>query len=261
MKRTVRKVFGTFLAAAGGALLMTAAPGCAESESVLFIRQAQIPQQSSGGGCVYDSSASTSRFLSGVLDVSIRTQYTAGLLVGNQMVDRGSKDDLRTETSRVQLEGTEVYVKDASGNRIAGPYTVPGTGLVDPASGSNPSFGLITTVLIDSVTGSRLANDLAQLPYGTIRRLTSHVKVFGRTLGGTEVESGEWQFPIDVCYGCLVRFPTEANNPNYDTPNCLNLSGESQLTTPCNPGQDDPIDCRVCKLVASDPSVCEPSAG
>lgn len=235
------------------------APGCAESESVLFIRQAQVPQQGSGSACTYNPSPSSTHLPGGVLDVAIRTQYTATLLVGNQMVDRGSKDELRTETSRVQLHGTEVYVKDAAGRVIAGPYTVPGTGLVDPASGSNPSFGLISTVLIDSVTGSRLADELFALPFGTIRRLTAHAKVFGRTLGGTEVESGEWQFPIDVCYGCLVSFPPEADDPAQPGPDCLNVSSsESRAATPCNPGQDDPVDCRICKRVAPSSGVCDP---
>lgn len=259
MKRTVRQVFGSLFAAAGGALLLGIAPGCAESESSLFIRQVQIPQSSSGAGCSVDNSPSSSHRLFGVLDVAITSQYEATLLVGNQLIDRGSKDDLRTETSRVQLEGTEVYLKDASGRVVAGPYTVPGTGLVDPASGSNASFGLIASVLVDSVTASKLASELGTLPRGTVRRLTSHVKVFGKTLGGTEVESGEWQYPIDVCYGCLVNYPLEADNPNIQGPDCLNITPETKVSAPCDPGQDDPVDCRICHAIAPSSGVCEPN--
>ena len=258
MKRTVRQVLGSLFVAAGGALLLGIAPGCADSESTLFIRQVQIPQQSSGNVCTVDNSPSSSHRLSGVLDVALASQYEATLLVGNQMIDRGSKDDLRTETSRVQIGGSEVYVKDAAGRVIAGPYTVPSAGLIDPASGSNPSYGTVDSVLVDSVTASKLASELGALPRGTIRRLTAHVKVFGRTLGGTDVESGEWQFPIDACFGCLVSYPREADDPNIAGPDCRNPSAESNIPTPCSPGQDDPVDCRLCHGIAPGSGVCDP---
>lgn len=258
MNRSVRQIFGFLFAATGTALMLGVVPGCADDESSLFIRQAQVPQAVSGGGCKVDASASASVRMGGTLDVAIATQYVAHLLVGNQMVDRGSRNDIKTETSRVQLEGSEVYVTDASGKQIAGPYTVPGTGFIDPASGSNPSFGLINSVLIDSVTGSKLRADLSEQPHGTIRRLTAHVKAFGRTLGGTEVSSGDWSFPIDVCYGCLVSFPLEAINPALQQqPNCRG-GAEAKIPSPCHVGQDDPVDCRICHAVAPTSGVCEP---
>jgi len=259
MKRTVRKVFGSLFAAAGGALLLGIAPGCADSESVLFIRQVQIPQKSSGNTCTVDNSPTSSHRPAGVLDVAIASQYRASLLVGSQLVDRGSKDDLRTETSRVQMEGSEVYLTDSAGRTIGGPYTVPSAGLIDPANGSNPSFGLVESVLVDSVTASKLASELSAQPRGTIRRLTSHVRVFGRTLGGTEVESGEWKYPIDVCYGCLVTYPLGTDDPTQPGPNCR-AKGEDEPTVPCEPGQDESVDCRICHALASSSGVCDPSA-
>lgn len=258
MKRTVRKVFGSLFAAAGGVLLLGIAPGCADSESVLFIRQVQIPQKSSGGTCTVDNSPSAAHRAAGILDVAIASQYEATLLVGSQLVDRGSKDDLRTETSRVQVEGSEVYLTDSAGRTIGGPYTVPSAGMIDPANGTNPSFGLVQSVLVDSVTASKLASELSALPRGTVRRLTSHVRVFGKTLGGTEVESGEWKYPIDVCYGCLVTYPREADSPSIQGPDCLNM-GDEEPSVPCDPGQDDPVDCRICYAVAPSSTVCEPS--
>lgn len=259
MKRSVRHIFGFLFAAAGSALLLGVAPGCAENESTLFIRQAQIPQPVSGGSsCKVEASASATFRGHGTLDVAIAPQYVAHLLIGNQMVDRGSRDDLKTETSRVQLEGSEVYLTDASGRQIAGPYTVPGAGFIDPASGSNPSYGLLDTVLVDSVTVSKLKSELSALPRGTIRRLTAHVKAFGTTVGGIEVDSGEWSFPIDACYGCLVSYPSEAANPALQMPNCGG-SDVTNISKPCHPGQDDPVDCRICKAVAPTSGVCEPN--
>lgn len=259
MKRSVRHYFGHLFVAAGSALLVGVMPGCAENQSTLFIRQAQVPQSVSGGACKVDNSATASIRMHGTLDVAIASQYVAHLLVGNQMVDRGSREELKVETSRVQLEGSEVYLTDSGGNRIAGPYTVPGSGFIDPASGSNASFGLLDTVLVDSATTAKLKAELSAQPRGTVRRLTAHAKVFGKTLGDIEIESGEWSFPIDVCFGCLVSYPREAENPALQQrPNCQSISDETNIPTPCHVGQDDPVDCRICHRVAPTSGVCEP---
>jgi hypothetical protein len=86
------------------------------------------------------------------------------------------------------------------------------------------------------------------------------VKVFGRTLGGMSVESGEWRFPINVCYGCLVVFPPEANDPKVmPQPNCgLSAVTGTSVVHPCIVGQDDTIDCRVCKETFPRGALCEP---
>lgn len=257
MKRFVRHLFGS-LFAAGSALLMIAAPGCADNESTLFIRQAQIAQSTSGGGCTVDSSPTSKALMGGIMDVAFATQYGANLLVGNQLVDRGSRDHVKTETSRVQLEGSEVYLTDSAGRQLGAPFTVPGIGFIDPASGSNPSYGVLKSVLVDSVTGSKLRAEMSALPYGTVRRITAHVKVFGRSLGGLEVESGEWNFPIEVCYGCLVSFPPEAINQATTPPSCSTGQDATDIKQPCSIGQDDPVDCRLCMTTASDKSICQP---
>lgn len=260
MKRSVRNIFGLVFAVAGSVLVAGVAPGCADNESSLFIRQIQVPQASAGGGCKVDSSPTSTARMTGVLDVAIGSQYEAALLVGNQLVDRGSRNDLKTETSRIRLEGSEVYVTDSSGRQIAGPYTVPGTGFIDPASGANASYGVLHSVLVDSVAVAKLKSELSAQPRGTVRRVTAHVRVFGRTLGGQEVDSGEWAFPLEVCYGCLVSYPPEANNQTLQPqPNCMNpATDQSSLPEPCNLGQDEPVDCRVCHKYASSSGVCEP---
>ena len=65
------------------------------------------------------------------------------------------------------------------------------------------------------------------------------MRVFGHTLGGTAVESGDASFPIQVCYGCLVKFPPEASS-SATSPNCSQppASGSS-LSLPCRMGQDE----------------------
>ena len=239
------------LALAAAAVMASA--GCADSESMLFIRQVQARLTTGSTACVADNTPTSPSLPGGVLDVAFRTQYTAALLVGNQLVGRGNSLQVRTETSRVEIKGTIVHALDDAGNLAWGPVTVPGTGFIDPAAGSDPTFGLTETTLLaaDPALIASLANT------GVVKHEVAVAKVFGRTLGGTDVESGEWQFPIDVCFKCLVSFPAAAMAPG-PTPNCDQTSTDmTSLTAPCNPGQDDTMDCRVCKEILSSPS-CEP---
>src|SRR6185295_14801949 len=100
------------------------------------IRQVQAPVSSSAGGCTTQPDPSALFLASGTLDLAFRLQYSATLLVGNQLVSRGNNSQLRTETSRVQIQGAVVRVEDPTGAVAFGPVTVPGSGFVDPASGA-----------------------------------------------------------------------------------------------------------------------------
>jgi hypothetical protein len=256
MKPFIRRAVVAALAV-GSAVL--ASPGCADSEAMIFIRQAQATVSSGSGGCVADASPSSLFRTGGTLDVAFRLQYTAALLVGNQLVARGNASQLKSETSRIALQGAVVRVQDANGSVQWGPVTVPGSGFIDPASGANASYGVTDTILLGSEYGARLAMELQAQP-GLIRHLTAVVKVFGRTLGGLNVDSGEWQFPLSVCYGCLISFPREADDLKLmDQPNCqLAASTGTSLALPCEVGQDDTVDCRVCKQFFPNSALCEP---
>jgi hypothetical protein len=230
------------------------AMGCADSESMIFIRQVQARLPSGSTSCTADNAPTSPALGEGVLDVAFRTRYTAALLVGNQLVPRGNSSELRTETSRVAIQGSIVRVLDDAGNLAWGPVTVPGTGFIEPASSATPSFGLTESTLFQA--DQAVMNDLAS--NGGLRRDLAIVKVFGRTLGGTTVESGEWQFPINICFRCLISFPAEAST-STTMPNCLQAASTgTAVTPPCNPGQDDTLDCRACKEIFTDPRMCEP---
>ena len=231
---------------------------CAESESILFVRQVQARTGSGEMGCIADNSPTSLRLTSGALDVAFRLQYTADLLVGSQLVPRGNASQLRTETARVAIEGSVVRVEDAGGI-VWGPVTVPGSGFIEPANGTTPSFGVTQTILLGAEFGATLKASLMNQP-GLVRHFTAIAKVFGRTLGGMSVETGEWQFPLNVCYGCLISFPSEAINTTLAVkPNCdLPAATGTAIAAPCAVGQDDVVDCRVCKQFFPNAAICEP---
>ncbi len=77
--------------------------------------------------------------------------------------------------------------------------------------------------------------------------ITVVVQLEGRTQDRWSVHSNEFEFPIKVCYGCLIR-PT-TNDPN-EPPSSANI--------PCFPGQDEGVDNTLCLLVALDKDACFP---
>jgi hypothetical protein len=230
-----------------------AGAGCADSESMLFIRQVQARLTTGATACVADNAPTSLSLTGGVLDVAFRTRYTAALLVGNQLVARGNSTQVRTETSRIDIRGAVVHVLDDAGELAWGPVTVPGTGFIEPAVGSDPAFGLTETTLLQADAAL-----IASVRTGIVRHEVAVAKVFGHTLGGTDVESGEWQFPIDVCFQCLVTFPA-GTSTSTTSPNCDAMTDTTTtLTAPCNVGQDDPMDCRVCKEAFQNSDFCQP---
>jgi hypothetical protein len=184
--------------------------------------------------------------------VALRDNYEAVLLVGNQLISRGDNLQTRAESNKAHLEGAIVRVTDANGNDIA-EFTAQSEGFADSANGTVAGFGLIGVTLLDAPTLAKIAGGLA--PGGT-KLVLAEVKVFGETLGGDDLESGEFQWPIEVCNGCLISF-LGADDPLTQGVDC-NLSssaaggaagGGGTTTTQlgCHVGQEDPVPCTVCK--------------
>jgi len=231
---------GTALLALGVAVGM--GPGCADNNSSIFVRSAlAVPTDT----CTVSADSSSTVISRGTLDTAFTTEYHAVLLVGNQLVRRGNTATLRTETSRVTFYEADVRVVDGATNNELTAFSVPITGFVDPGSGTEPGYGLASVVLIDSASaqaavGAFSANDQTVV---ASKELIANVIIRGQTLGGVEVETGEWPFPIDVCRGCLIVFPGEADDPTT-TNNLCDFREDAQ--TNCRPGLDSFVDCRFC---------------
>ncbi len=206
-----------------------AASGCADNKSGLFIRGV-IAVTAPACDAKADPSAAT--LGGGLMDVALTNEYWAALLVGNQLTERGSRDQVRTETSRVTIRGAVVTVANASGGTLKA-YTTDATGFIDPASGTTPGYGVVWVKIVP-----------ASLPLNSDMTVTVKVHVFGDTLGGKHIESTDLTYPITTCSGCLVSFPSNAYDPANPGAGCTGDPGGA--TQPCFTGQDAPIDCRLC---------------
>jgi hypothetical protein len=241
MDLNVRRMAAGLMVLGAGSIM---APACADNESSLFIRAVQVPDDM----CVFPAPGNDDvGLLNGRLDVRLRSTYVAAMIVGNQLVRRGDEEQIRTETSRIHLYAADVTVLDsgqaaiqrADGSEAS--FEVPVTGFVDPGSGSEPGYGTASALFIDSATADQLR---AQIGAQGVADIIVSVILRGRTLGGSELESGEFQFPIQVCDGCLLT-ASVADDPASPARDCDNVMDLDDNLL-CAPGQDDPVDC--CRL-------------
>jgi hypothetical protein len=230
------------LGVAGACALV--APGCQDNESMLFIVGVLAVETTN---CLAKPERGATLRAGGALDTSLASGYRAALLVGSQLTQRGSREQLRTETARLSLEGAEVTLNDAAGAPLdigtANPFSTLGTGFVDPAGGTDPGFGVIFVDVIPGAISDKVAQSL---PKGD-GIIVAKIRAFGTTLGGQEVESGDYTFPLRICNGCLVSYPNSANSAAVgDEYLCQATAATAAATPVCFLGQDVPVPCTMC---------------
>lgn len=217
-----------------GALVL---PSCATNDSMMFI-VGVIGLRS--GECVAEPDGDQPLLAKGTMDRIFASEYRAALLIGNQVTQRGSREQLRTETSRIVLKGAEVNLEDLVGKQLAAPFSSTATGFADAAAGTDPARAVMFATLIPGSIA-------ATLPRGTV---LAKVRVFGDTLGGQEVESSELAFPIEICDGCLVSYPASARDLTADGTEYVckigTTASDGNDTLPCSLGVDTPVPCTVC---------------
>lgn len=224
-------------ACAATLLGVMAAGGCAEEETGLYIRGNVLLDAPE---CIARAEGNTTLLITGFLDVALRPDYEATLLVGSQLTPRGDKANLRSETMITTITGAEVQLYDDTG-ALTTEFTVPATGVIQPSSSEEAGFGVITATLIPAATGIALANELSNP--AEVRTRVAEARVFGTTIGGVDVESAPFSYVIRVCEGCLVDFPADAFSP---VEGCLPGGSTQGVAAPCRFGQDSAVDCRLC---------------
>jgi hypothetical protein len=235
-----RSFLTSLLAFAAPCLVAGVLPSCATNDSMMFIVGVAVRK---AGACSVKPDLSGSILAKGAMDRLFASEYVAGLIVGNQLTERGSRERVRTETSRVALKGAEVKLEDAQGGELVPAFSSIGTGFVDASDGTDAAPAAMFATLIP-------ASVAPQLPAGTV---VVKVRVFGTTLGGEDVESAELLFPIEVCDGCLISYPASARDLTADgteyqcklAADDVAIGGED-TDLPCNLGIDFAAPCTVC---------------
>jgi hypothetical protein len=246
----MKRVLGRILAGLsfmGGAAI--AFPACVHDDSSLFILDALAqPSNSTSSVCGYTADPTQPYVTSGVIDYVLTQGYLATFLVGNQLVPEVNNTQLMTETSFIDVQGAVVRITKSNGDPIKS-FTRLAATTIPPSTGATPGFGAVQVVILDPdtvVNDSDVISTIqpSPIPGGSVVRFVTYTKIFGKTLGGKDVESNEFEFPVDVCAGCLVNF---TDGPDHPTPNCVVGTSTSTTTTaiPCQPGQDVPVPCSI----------------
>jgi hypothetical protein len=249
-----RRVAALALLAMSGGLLASA---CADNESSVFIYVNKAPTVSTDapGTCTFECEPEGEFLGRGTVDVLFpQPSFPGHLVVGNQVITQKVATKLRTETSRIQLYEAEVRVSDVGGNALTYSdgsevaYVYPLSGSIDPADTGGSGWGCATVPLLDGgALDSARARALAQGDFDVI----STVIVRGRTLGGQELESGEWAFPINICVGCTCRnVSVRSCCANPAAAACADLD-EAPLAGGCE-GVPAVVDCRLLGMTCED---------
>src|SRR5688572_1584851 len=178
--------------------------GCTDEETGFFIVGNMVIE---APDCVASPEATSTLHAGGTLDLALRGDYIASLLVGSQLAPRGDKTNLRTETMIASISGAEVQLRTATGE-LSTEFTVPATGHITPNSSEEAGFGTAIATLIPASEGANIGDELIEP--GQIATRVAEVVVFGQTLGGLDFESASLTYVIQVCRGCLVSYPPDA---------------------------------------------------
>jgi len=219
--------------------------GCADNESSLFIEGVlSLPSSD----CVARPDTQAEFIAQGIVDYEFAANYVAAVQVGNQLTQQGNREKTRTETSRLHLEGATGTVFDVQQGEHA--FESIATGFVHPASGTEPGLAAMFVQLVPP----DILDEVAAVGQGDI---VVRFRVFGTTLGGQEIESGDFDFPISVCGGCLVSYPLEADDVETAGYAC-EIAAETQGgANICAYGQDQTFPCTACAAfsdICRDPS-------
>ncbi len=235
--------------------------GCADNNESLYIMGNAVPDSA----CRLVANENMDRRGSGSLDIVMGTKYIMHALIKNDMPSSLKMNSFTEKDGR--MEAHHIFLKKATITYTYDPRIIlPGldtrevltSGFVSAAGG----LAVVDIEIISPDMAQRFATKLPSRdtdnpePRAT---MTVDVQVIGETGDGTEVKSNVFTYPITICRGCLLMFPTEADNPNSPNFDCDLLSG-SLDDEPCNIGQDDPVDCRLCKrrTPMSERKQCDP---
>jgi hypothetical protein len=245
MSRARHVVFAALALAAGPFVV-----GCGQDEGQFVILQNQVPQ----AGCVIPGELSKSYRGAGVLDVGlVRDGASAGYLLFPLLQNNYPKRSTGADPNRLRLKGAHVSVRavdvpdavtamldqlaaSADGQRFLD-YDEPWSGTVDSGGGTLP-MGL------DAFPAelARRIRALGVLQKQTRLRFMLGVRAIADGPDGT-LKSDEFDYPLDLCEGCLVT----------SAPACPAMP--TAMGNACNVAQDDAVDCCVAGTALACPAV------
>ena len=199
----------------------------------------QVPTAAAGGGCTVPVVPTLYQGV-GRLDLAIvrsdaDSAYLFFPLIENNLpsAKSGAQDP-----NQIQLSGFNIDITPLSGTSPATNSVLAGNGLAHfktPWSGGVQSGGGQINAIVNAfpvALAQRLFNEggVSNDPSAT---LNLRIQALGTTTFGTAMQSDPFDFPLEVCVGCLVA----------NVQACPFASAPANPGNACNPAQDAPVDC------------------
>jgi hypothetical protein len=198
----------------------------------------QVPS-TSGGGCAVPVNATVYQG-DGRLDLSIvrgnaDSAYLFFPLIENNLP--GARNGAQ-DPNQIQLSGFNIDITPLSGTSPATNTVLVGNAMAHfrtPWSGGLASGGGQLSAIVDAfpvALAQRLLTEggVSNEPSAV---LNLRIQALGTTTFGNEMQSDPFNFPLEVCVGCLVA----------NVQSCPFASAPTNLGNACNPAQDAPVDC------------------
>lgn len=185
-----KKLLSTALLFALPALGAFGTTGCVDNIDMVYIHTMMDTSS-----CTVTFTPDQAFISEGAIDLAVGDTFVAAILIGNQMTPLGNQNSLRAETSRFLIKGMEVHVLSGDLGSELKAFTTVAAGTVSPSSGgTDPGWGGIFATIVPP-----------GLPLQAGKRYVSRIRIFGTTLAGAELQTGWFDFPINVTKGGLAK--------------------------------------------------------
>lgn len=206
--------------------------GCTDNRQSFFVRDIKIPSEED---CIVQSDRNTPFRPYGLLDLAFGGGYFMHPLLENAMTSSEKLSPVTAESNRISVTGAEVSIELENGTPITDePFFAATSAIVEP--------GGVTATSFEAIPLGMLTED--RVSVGDV--ILIRFRMLGVTGGGKEVDTPRFTFPVYTCGGCLVYFPPEAWDSDRECYDCCDVGSGGDMTIPCNAGQDQWVDCRLC---------------
>jgi hypothetical protein len=244
---------------AAGATLVNAS--CANEDTSIFIRACLLAPHDT---CTVTAATTSTQLLQGSIDAGYAGEYTCFALVENNMVSQENTNTLMTETDGVQLYEADVQVLNSQlevydFGGVPSEFSVPIAGYVDPSMSGQPGVGISQVTLIDAATMQGIAKQVQAAKVQ--QQAVASVIIKGVTLGGFQVHTNAFLFPINVGYFDSCSVPANSScvggTTTTSTGDCL-LGQDESAGTNC---QNIASQLGFCGFLECGPLILDPTTG
>ncbi len=233
--------------------------GCEDNEITFFVEH--MKTQPEAPTC--ETSESDAFSARGLLDLSFGNSFSGFYFVTNHLMAREDYGNLRAETNGITIDGMEVYVRGMDGTSYGSTEYYEFEQYVPPED-STVAYAVaiptsVTQALSESLgclplngnnyPGSTIGEDAnGQIVPRYFDSVYSVVRFLGHSQGGSDVQTPEFTYPIDLCCGCLLDWANcmEGDCGRYcvkpDEPSMCHIGSDNGGTFDCRTLYFDPED-------------------